>query len=747
MKRFCVLFLLTGFFFDAIFSTAIFSKECDKKTKDKTLVNHSGRYKAGGDSLRLVFSCSPENDLYLVVKESGIKCSRYQTPAESIQNVCEGGGVLLLADNYPALAQTIPPEVFSMAAKKHVRLYIEYPAKLPEIEVGLPQHADLERGVITSGVFSPELTPMEIVVIHDCYFVPAVVSNPYITLAKVAGFDKAVYGLPKDTRPLLFQHPNGRILVSTTKLSQFVTARYAPIDSWDVIWRMILGWLQPGLLIHNLKWIPIVHPSYTQDELLPSDVERQAIRRGLEWVLKAHLLIHPSWKDIDWGKENQIQPNRFSLPIGNGSEGLVEGHRTKIKFDGNQPLKWQLRSDNCSEQAASFVLGGQLLKEPKWIEIGKNLHDFSLFKFDATAPWNNPQHPAFGLISFYTKPEDPAPMGNSFFGAINARICMSALTSGAVLDEKRWDDRVLQVMLANFRTTGQNGLREDALNPQNLDKNGWQYYFNQSNLTLAPYPEAQLLAMNLAIYKTTGYQPLLDRTRKALRLLMQAYPDKWRFYNGMQQDRARMLLPLSWLVRVDDTPEHREWLIFMTSEFIKYQVNCGAIPEELGRSGPGKETFKEQKSNENYGISETSIIANNGDPGCDLLYTLSSGFVGLHEAAAITGNPEFRKAEDKLSQFLCRIQTRSNTIPELDGTWYRAFDFNRWEYWGSDGDWGWGAWCTETGWIQGALVTTFTLRQMNTSLWDLVVKRSLSSYLEKNLNQLFPDNEDSKITR
>jgi hypothetical protein len=313
---------------------------------------------------------------------------------------------------------------------------------------------------------------------------------------------------------------------------------------------------------------------------------------------------------------------------------------------------------------------------------------------------------------------------------------MSALTSAGILNEGQWDDRVLQVMLANYRTTGQNGLREDALSSLNLEKNGWEYYHNQLNMSIAPFPSAQLLAMNLVIYKTTGYQPLLDRTKLALKLLMQAYPDKWRFYNGMQQDRARMLLPLAWLVRVDDTPEHREWLTFMTKEFIKHQDSSGAIFEELGT---GKGTFPDQKSNETYGISETSLIQENGDPVSDLLYTLNSGFASLHEVVAVTCDPEFIKAEDKLAQFLCRIQTSSDALPELDGTWFRSFDFDRWEYWGSNGDSGWGAWCVETGWIQGSLLTTFALRQMDTNLWDLMVKRPLNIHLEKNIKQLLTD--------
>jgi len=161
------------------------------------------------------------------------------------------------------------------------------------------------------------------------------------------------------------------------------------------------------------------------------------------------------------------------------------------------------------------------------------------------------------------------------------------------------------------------------------------------------------------------------------------------------------------------------------------------VAEELG--APGKEHFRAKPSNESYGTTETPLIQANGDPVCDLLYTLNSGFIGLHEAAAATGDAEWRKAEDRLAEFFCRIQTRSDRRPELDGTWFRAFDFGRWDYWASNADAGWGAWSVETGWVQGWLVTTFALRQMNTTLWDLTSKRPLAVHLEKNLKQLLPE--------
>ena len=95
-------------------------------------------------------------------------------------------------------------------------------------------------------------------------------------------------------------------------------------------------------------------------------------------------------------------------------------------------------------------------------------------------------------------------------------------------------------------------------------------------------------------------------------------------------------------------------------------------------------------------------------------------FIGLHEAYAATGDPRWKKAEDQLAGFLVRAQVQSAAHPELSGAWFRAFDFQSWDYWASNSDSGWGAWCTETGWSQSWITSTFALRRLSRSLWDVI---------------------------
>jgi hypothetical protein len=189
-------------------------------------------------------------------------------------------------------------------------------------------------------------------------------------------------------------------------------------------------------------------------------------------------------------------------------------------------------------------------------------------------------------------------------------------------------------------------------------------------------------------------------------------------------------------VRVEDTPEHRQWLRKITQEMLSFQDASGAIREELG--APGKGDYGPPKSNQAYGTREATLISKNGDPLCDLLYTTNFAFLGLHEAAAATGEALYTDAAEKLAKFLCRIQVRSEAHPELDGWWYRAFEYKRWDYWASNADSGWGVWSTETGWTQAWIASVLGMRQMKTSLWELTSGSRIGKQLDHLLPQLFP---------
>ena len=685
----------------------------------------------------LIFSCSADNDLFRVASDNGIALKRFDTPQAAVEAAVEGDGVLLLADGYPAKTTALEAALFHRAAGKKLRLYVEYPSFLPGVAVGAPRGTHWERAVIASDAFAPALAKLRILAIHGCRFVPLEVGNPHIVIGRVAGFDTAVFGLAKESFPILCDLPpregGGMVLVATTKLSHFVTGRYLPTDAWRAVWATILRQLQPALPVPSLRWTPTVRPSFGPEETLPADVELQAVQRSADWITRSRILRHPAWpaEVQKWSLSyNTVRDMpRSDWPAGDGSGGLLEGFSSTIRPDGSQPMRYAVRNDCTFETAMLLAFDATSSHRPRSGTIATNLVDYILNRSGlAGGPRADPNQPSYGLLGWAL--DSPG----SYWGDDNARALLGLAAVSALLKDTRWDDALLRCLIANFRTTGRAGFREACIVEQSLSTRGWQAYWNANPVEYSPHMQSWLWASLFWAYDRTRFEPFLTRSEKGLRQMMAAYPQKWEWINRSGTiERARALLPLAWLVRVADTPEHRQWLRRVAEDLVELQDASGALRETIGDGGSGT------ASNAEYGTRETSLIQTNGDPVCDLLYSCNFALPGLHEAAAATGDPFYAQAEDRLARFLCRIQIRSDAHPELDGAWYRAFDFRRWEYWASSADWEWGPWCTESGWTQPWIAGTLALRLRKTSLWELINGLPIQEHFARLRPQMLPD--------
>jgi len=163
---------------------------------------------------------------------------------------------------------------------------------------------------------------------------------------------------------------------------------------------------------------------------------------------------------------------------------------------------------------------------------------------------------------------------------------------------------------------------------------------------------------------------------------------------------------------------------------------CGAIQEQLGPPGLG--WYAAARTNRAYGTIEASLVQENGDSVCALLYTTNYALLGLHEAAAATGDADLREAEDRLVRFLSRIQVRSAAHLYLDGCWMRGFDYRRWEHWGSSADAGWGAWCVESGWTNAWIAAVLALRQLGQTLFDVRTRGRFAALAPRLWDEMLP---------
>ena len=348
---------------------------------------------SGPGNRSFIISCNEENDLYRVLKENKINCEKYNTPLEAVSKATEGAGVLILADGYPDKTTLINSSLIKEAGRKKLRLYIEYPSWLPGLQTGQPESTVLERVVVTTGSIE-NLPAMQILSIHGCNYVPVSADDPLLSVSKVAGFDKAVYGLNKDSQAILFNDPSGNLLISTTKLSQFVTARYSPKESMQAIWSYILKWVSGSENeIKTIVWKSTVRPSFEPGQELPEDAARIAVQRGIDWHTNAKMVLNEGgWQEYKklWNLNdsnmhttvpavNNAAPGPYS-DAGDGTFGVLEGITSEVRLDGSQPTRWWLRSDSNGESSLAFALRSMMDGDQGSRLIAGNLLDWLYFK-------------------------------------------------------------------------------------------------------------------------------------------------------------------------------------------------------------------------------------------------------------------------------------------------------------------------------------------------------------------------------
>ncbi|MBD2862864.1 hypothetical protein [Paenibacillus oceani] len=638
--------------------------------------------------MTMLLCCKETNDLYRALVGSGISCARFDRLEDALDAAQPGEGLLLLADGNPRSAFRMDGKTSEETRRKQLKVYLEYPHTGFGTDYGEPTAIQWERLVAVSDYFSPEVEQLAILNMHGSMFAPIVVPESmtvHLALARVAGYDKAVFGLPENPVPILLESPDRSVLIAASGLSRFVSGRYAPTAAWRAVWKRILEWLGYGEAAAVLQWEPAVGVQYDKEASLPDQAEALAFDRVMTWF------------------------SRYAVYSIDAHIGVIEGFESTIRPNGRQLMRPRLRADCIAESAMAFAHDFAVTGNPESRFMAEKMMNTIWSGPDFYN--NEPNEANYGLVNWYDRRK-------VYYGDDNARVILACLSTRNLLADDRWDEAITHCLLANFRTSGTQGFRRPFLQaPRSFaGTDGWKKYYEEDYTLYSPHYQSYLWACNLWVYAMTGYELFLKRTKQAIRQMMEAYPSQWNWTNGMTQEIARMLLPLSFLVQVEDTEQHRLWLKQMADELLMQMQPCGSIREHLGALEQGR--YAPPVSNEQFGSREAPLLQENGDPVCDLLYTANWGLIGLHEAAATTGDGHLREAADRLTSFMLRIQIRSQQHPYLDGAWMRGFDDEKWEYWGSSADCGWGPWCVETGWTNSWIASVLSMRIRSERLFD-----------------------------
>lgn len=119
----------------------------------------------------LFYAGRQDSDLFRLLRENGVAVTPIKRLHPSAaKRLPDHAALLILADGYPSSKTVMSEEIYKIIRNKSIRLYVEYPERLPErgnVPEGLFQ-ATLERGMVTAPFFGEGLPPMSILGINDC---------------------------------------------------------------------------------------------------------------------------------------------------------------------------------------------------------------------------------------------------------------------------------------------------------------------------------------------------------------------------------------------------------------------------------------------------------------------------------------------------------------------------------------------------------------------------------------------------
>ena len=627
------------------------------------------------------------------------------SPAEVIASAPEGEALLFTAENYPALpgAPVLTEELLQQARQKKLRIYAEYPDQLGRLIFSQPEKRSFERTLFAREIGGTP--PGTLLAHHGCRLKKpsAAPAEVYLLSALVAGYRTAVFGIPEDAVPVLFRHPDyENVLAASTALSCFRRARFAPVQEWRKIWQFIFDDLESGLAFP--AWQMSVRAAFSKDAPLPADAEKNAFGNNVRWLDHWNISSHDG-------------------PL------VAEGFDSLIDCSGSQRAHTRERSDNVAMSAMVFAFDWHLNGNVESRDTACGIID-RLFRNPANICLD-PASPCYGQMSFY----EHVP---TYYGSGNCLSMTGLLAAETLLGRKAHLKEILRCFLSVLRTTGKFGFRRPSFkDPASFAQQSPEDFRNEEFILKCPHRQGSIWAGFLLAWQLTGREEFLEKTKTGLRMTMESFPDlNW--MNGLSQEFARLLLPLAWLVRCEDTPLHRKWLDMTVEAVTSLMTEEGALRESLGKRELGH--FPPPDSNEKYGKSEASLIQQEGDTGCDTLYTTGFALLGLHEAARAAGEKRYADAADRLTEFSLRIQAVSEEHPELSGAWIRGFDYELWDFWGSSADFAWGAWCAETGWGNAMTAAALALRRMKCSLFDLAAKNPMKEFLPELLDEINRNN-------
>ena len=545
---------------------------------------------------------------------------------------------------------------------KGKRVFAEFVASIGHVYFAPPQSTRFERLVYCSA--NGELAGLETGALLDdqCgsrirpHSIACRHNTPILQYVKVHAHDRITLGeahlADVSDRALWFDDPDN-LLVCSFRFCNFIRSRFAPREGAVKLAEFLMSWLFGETV--RLPSLTFAYESGTgiKPDLPLRERVRASAEKAMAWFERSGMLI-----DEGWG-------------------GLLEGFGTEIDPEGRQRISRILRADCIGEAGMAYFFHGLLASDERSLTISDRLADFVFDGYFCDEPG-----PFYGMVRWTNEA-----WGICYQDDV-ARAMMGQLLKCLVSGADGKLDKCRAALHFLVKTTGTDGTRVFRTDNIRLDETAFEKLRNEPGGLPSAHYNAYYYAALLLGYKLTGDNAFLETALKGMRTIMNAYPHTKR-EQSETQEYCRLILPLSCLYAVTREPEHREWLYRVAGDLERFRHPSGAYLE-------WDEGYQAAMRHE-IGTGESSLVANNGDPVADLLYSNNWLPLGWVFAYLATDDPVFMERWESTAEFMVRAQLLSED-PRLDGAWARAYDVERMEVFGSPADVGWGPWAIESGW-------------------------------------------------
>lgn len=439
------------------------------------------------------------------------------------------------------------------------------------------------------------------------------------------------------------------VMICAFRLSNYIKARFSPHSRWDGIASVIISFLLGKTV--SVKTEPILSTDHA-----PSSAA-ECFNKALRWVENAELLIK------------------------NGEDGILEGLSHSIFPDGTQAYATTVRNDCSGEIGGAYFFDYFNNKNEESLQKLKSLQKFCFEKLYV----NDGLHK--GMMRWSSSAWEVC------YHDDVARTVLGTLLQMEMTSDRQYLDKVTGALNYLKATTGTDGLRISRTDAQYLT----QEEIKKLKSSPANFPCAHhngyYMAVLVLAYNITGDKEYLDLAIKGTETLMASYPDTVREHSETQE-LCRLILPLACLYGATREEKHKKYLYEVTSRLEKYRhKNGGYLEHDTG--------YKAKRSRTSG--TESSLLADNGDPVQDLLYSVNWLPLGFAYAFKVTEDALFLGLWKDIVKFLSEIQIKSND-KKLDGAWMRGIDCKLREAYGMPHDVGWGPCAIESGWTVGEIL-------------------------------------------